>query len=65
MSNCVICGVKTKKRRTCSDECLRARQLQLKKHMYNVVRGQKEAYFEAHLDKELERREIQGVLNDV
>lgn len=65
MSNCVICGVKTKKRRTCSQKCLEARQLQLKKHMYNVVRGQKEVYFETRFDKELERREIQGVMNDL
>lgn len=33
--------------------------------MHDVIKGQKEAYYETHLDKELERREIQGVLNDL
>lgn len=65
--NCVICGTQTPNgRKTCSAKCLKARQLELKKFVHDVITNQKQRqYFENYYDKKLGRREIEGVLNDL
>jgi len=66
MTYCVICHKPTKdQRKTCSKECLEARQLQLRVQLHDILVNKDKTHYESYLDKKLERREIEGVLNDL